>query len=114
MDDGLTIGKKPHKDAELKDYSAGDVIDACVAAEKVVHTDTGPVLVASPTLMDMELLCRQVVRIGDHDGPLSMVELGRLTGRDLTALQTAAKSLDLGAAAVAQQRGRNPGSQGSD
>ncbi len=112
--DGLTVGDVAHKLVELKEYTAGDLIDACAAAEKVVYTEQGPALVASPTVTDMELLRRQIVRIGDHKGPLSMAELRRLSGRDLDALRNASGALDHGAALAAANRGRLAGSQGTD
>lgn len=111
---GLTIGDKTHTEAELREFTAGDMIDACDAAEKVVPSENGPILVASPSRVDMELLCRQIVRIGDHKGPLSLAELRRLSGTDLAALQAAAACLESGAAAAAQQRGRLAGSQATD
>lgn len=112
--DGLTIGDITHKKAELCEYSAGDLIDACKAAEKVIPTERGPVIAASPIRTDMELLCRQVVRIGDHQGPLSMAELRKLSGNDLALLQYAASNLESGAAQAAELRGRISGSQGAD
>lgn len=114
LNKGLTIGDVTHTVAELKEYTAGDLIDACNAAEKVVYTEAGPVLIASPIVMDMELLCRQIVRVGSHEGPLTMGELRRLSASDLTKLQIAAKSLDAGAVNMAAIRGRNDGSQESD
>ncbi|BBO75194.1 hypothetical protein DSCW_26110 [Desulfosarcina widdelii] len=114
LKDGLKIGNAVHKDAELREYTAGDMIDACAAAEKVVATPAGPALVASPTMTDMELLCRQIVRIGDHKGPLALAEMRNLSGRDLAALQGAAEALDSGADQAADQRGRVAGSQETD
>lgn len=112
LKDGLQIGEVIHKTALLREYTAGDLIDACSAAEKVVYTDQGPVIVASPTRTDMELLCRQIVSIGDYQGPLSMTALRHLSGRDLAELQKAAKALDAGANDAIQKRGRDNGSQG--
>jgi phage FluMu protein gp41 len=114
LTDGLTIGDKQHTRVELKEYSAGDLMDACDAAEKMVYTEAGPVLVASPTRMDMELLCRQIVKIGEHDGPLSIMEIRKLSGGDLAKLQIAAALLDAGASKASTMRGRPDGSQGPD
>ena len=114
LQDGLTIGDKKHTRAEIREYTAGDLIDASSAAERVVYTDAGPVFVTSPTLMDMELMTRQVVRIGEHKGPLSIAELRKLSGRDLMTLQMMVKALDSGAANEVASRGRSDGSQGAD
>lgn len=111
--DGLTIGEKKHTAAELREYTAGDLIDAVDAGEKLVPMPDGPALVVSPSRVDLELLCRQIVRIGEHKGPLSLSELRRLSGRDLAALQSVAKQLDAGASISASaQRGRVDGSEG--
>lgn len=114
LPDGLTIGEQTFTEAEIREYSAGDMLDACDAAERVVPGPAGPVLAASPSRTDAELLCRQVVRIGEHQGPLTIGELRRLSGRDLAALQAAAASLDAGAARAADERGRMAGSQDAD
>ncbi|MBA3027439.1 MAG: hypothetical protein FP814_09810 [Desulfobacterium sp.] len=115
LKDGLIIGDKKHTLAEIKEYTAGDLLDACDAAEKIVYTvDAAPILVSSPTRMDMELLCRQIVRIGEHPGPLSMNEMRKLSGTDLALLQGAAAALDAGASKAIAKRGRHGGSQGSD
>jgi phage FluMu protein gp41 len=109
--DGITIGDTVHTEAELREYTAGDIIDACDAAEKLVPGENGPMLVASPSRVDAELLCRQIVRLGSHKGPLTLAELRRLSGRDLALLQGAASALDSGGMQAAQQRGRSSGSQ---
>jgi len=114
LKDGLTIGDENHTEAEIREYTAGDLIDACSAAEKVVYTENGPIMVASPTMMDMGLLARQIVRIGEHKGPLTMNELRKLSGRDIALLQAASSIMDAGAAKTAAQRGRSDGSQGTD
>jgi phage FluMu protein gp41 len=64
--------------------------------------------------MDMELLCRQIVKIGEHPGPLSIAEIRKLSGTDLALLQGAASALDAGASKALAKRGRHDGSQGSD
>lgn len=110
--DGLKIGDVVHKKAELRNYTAAEMIEACEAAEKVVETAYGPTLVASPTLVDAELLCRQIVRIGDHSGPLTMKELGKLSGVDLALLREEVKKLHTATLADAIKRGRDPGRQG--
>mgnify|MGYP001594834049 CR=1 FL=1 len=114
LKDGLTIGDVQHTEAEIREYTAGDLIDACSAAEKVVYTENGPLMIASPTMMDMGLIARQIIRIGEHKGPLSLSELRKLSGEDLTRLQVASSLLDAGAAKAAAQRGRSDGSQGTD
>lgn len=114
LDDGLTIGGETYKTAEIREYTAGDVIDAALASEKVVQGDDGPVLVSSPTLMDMALLGRQIVRIGEYKGPMDIRDLRKLSGADLAALQRGARDLDVGAARAASARGRLSGSPAGD
>jgi phage FluMu protein gp41 len=110
--DGLTIGNDKHTEAEIREFTAGDIMDASAAAEKIVPTESGPVFVTSPTLMDMQLLCRQIVRIGEHRGPLLLAELRMISGYDLAKIQMAAAALDAGAAKEAATRGRLDNGQG--
>lgn len=113
LQDGFKIGvkgaEKVHKDAELREPDMGQVIDAMAASERVVPTPDGYQLVMSNALMGLHLLCRQIVRIGEHQGPFTMDELKRLSPRDVNTLQAEAMRLEsAGAAAleVSHQRGR--------
>jgi phage FluMu protein gp41 len=112
--DGLKIGETVHRQAVLRDPKAGELIDAMDASEKPVTLPKGGiVLVLSETRMGLEVLRRQIVRIGDHKGPLDMAELRALSGADLSLLQAAASELDTAStAAMARElatRGRCQG-----
>jgi phage FluMu protein gp41 len=110
---GLKFGDVAQLDAVLREGAAGDVIDAAEESEKLVATPDGYQLVQSPTLVGVHMLRRQVVRIGEIEGPLTLKQLKMLDPADLSELQRAAQSLD--AAAVEQasrevaQRGRADG-----
>jgi phage FluMu protein gp41 len=91
LQDGLAIGGSIQKLIELCQPSAGDLMDARRAAEKLVYTEHGPMLLVSPNLADMEVLCRQILRADGHEGPLSMNDLRSLSGRDLARLLCAAQ-----------------------
>ena len=94
--DGVTIGTVLYTEAELRELTARDLIDA---HEKVVRSRDAVTLVSSPARMGIELLRRQVKRLrgGDstHNGPLSVEELGRLSIADFERLRLAADGLDL-------------------
>ncbi|NVF15012.1 phage tail assembly protein [Vreelandella maris] len=123
---GLKIGEAVCKDAKLREATAGDVLDAQEAAERLmmVPTQNGiePMLVVSPSRVGVEVLRRQIVSIGDVSGPLDLKLMHRLHPEDLNLLL--AKSEQLDGAAVAQtqegttQRGRGdsdrPASDGAD
>lgn len=97
LEKGLTVGEVTHREAELREPTAADFLAATEDGEKVVQVKRGGVeeveLVASPTLVAVHLLRRQVVRIGDHEGPLTLAEIKRLSVPDLNALQQASEAL---------------------
>jgi len=112
LEHGLKIGEATHKEIELKMPSAGDVIDASVAAERLVLTPKGGyALVQSPALADFELLKRQIVRIGDLNDVAATDEMVRaLHAEDLEALNRAAGEMGRSAMEALDDRGRdNPG-----
>lgn len=108
LTDGLTVGKTINKDVELREVSAGDLIDATEDAERVVLTGEGYQLLTSPTMVGLHTLCRQIVRIGDHPGPLTIAELKKLSGRDLNMIQDEANKLDQATLAEATDKGKKP------
>jgi len=110
LDDGIKVGDDVLTQATLREPTAGDVIDAQEESEKLVETLDGPRLVSSPTLSGAGMLRRQIVRIGNLEGPLSMSDLRKLSPRDMHALQTAANKLDSALAGEAlTDRGRDSG-----
>jgi phage FluMu protein gp41 len=110
LTDGIKLGADILTEAVLRSPTAGDVMDAQEESEKLVETIDGPRLVSSPTLSGAGMLRRQIVRIGNLDGPLSRADLAKLTPRDLLALQMAADKLDDALAGEAlADRGRDSG-----
>lgn len=88
LPDGLTIGEAVHTQAVLREPTAGQIIRAAREAEVVIAgADGRPALAISPTLHCYTMLCYQVERIGDYPGPLTLATLGKLSARDLEALQ---------------------------
>ena len=108
---GLRVGESVLREAELRELTAGDILDAQDSAEKLVQTAAGPQLVASPARVGVELLRRQIVRIGDVAGPVSLGEIRKLHPDDLELLQRAAAQLD---AAAAAETGHSVAERGRD
>lgn len=106
LDKGLTIGDSVHLEAELREPTAGDVLDAAQESEKLLPTPEGYRLVPSPTLTGINMLRRQIVRIGDHPGPLTLAEVRKLSPGDLQRLQTVAEQLEGAALEALEDRGR--------
>jgi phage FluMu protein gp41 len=90
----IKIGKNEHSALVLREAGGGDVIEAQEESEKLVITATGPQLVASPTLVGLNVLRRQIVSIGFVDGPFDIVTLKRLSVPDLNKVQNAADEMD--------------------
>lgn len=104
---GLDKEGVPQTEAVLRAVKAGDILDASMEAERVVQTPDGYQLVSSPALAGFALLGRQIERIGDIQGPISLAMLRRFTDRDLALLQAAAQRLeDANATALAQEAAR--------
>lgn len=97
---GLQIGETNHTEAELKELSAKDLIESQQSAEKVVLVPQAdgsaiPELVSSPVTAGLEALARQIVRIGDHQGPMEIADLKKLkSAEDIGILQQAAQQLE--------------------
>lgn len=70
-------------DVELRELTAGDLIDAEAASERVVMANKGAALVSSPSRMGYELIRRAIVRIGKINGPLPFEMLKTLNQDDL-------------------------------
>lgn len=104
--DGYKVGEITHTEAELRLPTAGDIIDASIESERVVPTPEGYQLLVSASMVGLNVLRRQVARIGTHQGPLALGELRRLSQTDLAALQIAAQELDAGLSRGIESRGR--------
>lgn len=107
---GLTVGKgadaETHYEVELRELKTADVIDSQLAAEKVVVVAGKAVAYTSDVIMGLELLRRQIARIGDVKGPLDMKFLRLLHPDDLALLNDKADELDSALSGVAA-RGRS-------
>lgn len=112
LKDGLKVGDKKLTKVELREVTAGDVIEAEEESEKVVMTPEGPRLLLSPIMNGLNLLRRQVVCIGDVKGPVSVDELKKLSKRDLDILFAEAGLLEKAtAAAVKAETGTGGGDE---
>ena len=75
---GITIGGIAHKEFEMRECDLGDMLDA--------EADTP---VGTALAYTVELVCRQLVRIGDHTGPFTVGQLRKLPPDDWETLQNA-------------------------
>lgn len=108
--DGIKVGEDTLVEAVIRTPTGGDIIDSQEESEKLVMTPGGPRLVSSPSLAGAGMLRRQVVRIGNLQGPLSREDLARLSPRDMRALQLAGESMENAVAGEAlSDRGRDSG-----
>jgi len=118
---GLKLEDKLYKHVELRAVTAGDVIDAQEESERLVHTlQNGvptPVLVTSPSLVAVNVLRRQIVRIGNIEGPLDIDVMRKFDITDFEMIQDEAAKLDIAMAATravseVTERGRDDGGGG--
>lgn len=111
---GLKVGKgkdaETHYEVELRELTTADVIDSELAAEKVVvvgeNGSEKGVAYISGVLMGLELLRRQVARVGEIEGPLSMKLLRQLHPDDMKKLNDKAEEMDKALAGIGN-RGRS-------
>ncbi|STE16796.1 phage tail assembly protein [Citrobacter sp. wls718] len=109
--DGIPYGvgeeMEMQHDISFRELTAGDIIDAQMASERVVETKAGPQLVSSPSQMGLEMLRRQIAKVGVINGPLSLVLLKKLSQRDFHRISLATDLRDVAqAAAMTPERGR--------
>lgn len=109
--DGLPYGSgddaQLQYDVTFRELSAGDIIDAQLASERVYDTASGPQLIASSSQMGLELLRRQIASVGCIQGPLSLALLKKLSQKDFQRLTVASELKDLALTAkMTSERGR--------
>jgi len=111
LENGLKIGETTHKLAVLRGMSVGDMLDAETASERAVLVPSGNyVLISSPALLTLESLRRQISKIGDYPGPLTMEEMRMLSTADMNLLINASEGLDEATTEAVTERGRTPAS----
>ncbi|ODS10921.1 phage tail assembly protein [Vibrio scophthalmi] len=116
IEHGLPFGKGEDKemqyDVTLRSLTTGDVIDARIAAEKVIFAPdpdspgiTKAITVVSDVMVGLELLRRQIASVGVLQGPLEMSMLRKFHPEDFDLINKRAEMLDQ-ATQVAEKRGR--------
>ncbi|ODR88005.1 hypothetical protein ABT47_16040 [Shewanella xiamenensis] len=119
---GLRIGEgeqqRIYTSVTLRELTAGDLIDSALAAEQVRQVFDGGraryVAVRSEELFSLALLGRQIARLGDLQGPISLEMLKRLHADDLLMLSRHVNGLDGAAMEDITARGRLDGTGGDD
>lgn len=108
---GLTVGEKVHNIATLRELNAGDVLRAMEESERVVMVPTAngiePSLLMSNALMGVNTLRRQIVSIGEIQGPIEREQLDLLSDRDLDILQKGASDMEKAIVKALSERGRS-------
>ena len=103
---GLKVGDVIHTAAVIREATGGDFIEATEESERLCLTPEGNyILVASPALVGINTLRRQIVKIGDYEGPLTLREMKLLSGRDIQLLQETAENLESAAMKEVARRG---------
>ena len=84
-----------YREVGLRELNTNDLIDAQLAAEKVVVHESGKaVAYTSDVLYGLELLRRQIAYIGEVEGPISIKMIRKLDPEDFDLIQRKAQELD--------------------
>lgn len=110
---GWKIGDTVHDEVTLRELSADDIVEASLESERAVMTEHGYQFMLSPTLMGVNLMLRQIEKIGDFNGGVTRAMLARLHRDDFETLQLKVEELDKASSEAIQKRGR-PGASESD
>lgn len=86
LEDGLETGGDIHKEIEMREITAGDIIIANENAREVFLTPQGPVLMCPSDKVMVEVLCRVITKFGDLKMPLSKKEFYKLSLKDYDIL----------------------------
>lgn len=90
-----TTDEARHTEVTLRELDSRDVVESQLAAERVVIGDNGKaVAYCSEVMMGLELLRRQILKVGEIPGPLSIKQLYSFHPEDLEVLSSKASSLD--------------------
>jgi len=84
-----------YREVGLRELTTNDLIDAQLAAEKVVvHQGGKAVAYTSDVLYGLELLRRQIAYIGEVKGPIDIKTIRKLHTEDFDLIQRKAQELD--------------------
>lgn len=84
-----------YREVGLRELNTNDIIDAQLAAEKVVvHENGKAVAYTSDVLYGLELLRRQIEYIGEVKGPIDIKMIRKLHTEDFDLVQRKAQELD--------------------
>jgi phage FluMu protein gp41 len=114
LEDGLQLVEKTHTTCVVRPLTAGDILDAQQDAERLMATPNGYQLVVSDSAMGFHLARRQIVRLGDIPGPLSVDDMRKLSGRDMERINKQLDGLDQAVAGALADRGRDAGAGATD
>lgn len=106
LPNGVKTDDEVHTECELSEPTVKDLMEATKEAERLVM-EPEPSLIASPTLVSIHTLRRQIVRLGTLEGPIEIGIFEKLKGSDLVVLNDAAEQLEAATAKEVAQRGRD-------
>ena len=79
LPDGLKIGSEVHKEVEIRDITAGDIIEANERSREVFLTPEGPMLMCPTDKIVRSMLCLIITKLGSLKMPLSPPEFNKLS-----------------------------------
>jgi phage FluMu protein gp41 len=115
-------GGTEYRQITLTEVTTANIIEAHEESEKLVQVldkngEQAHEFVVSPTLVGINILRRQITKLGEVIVQLSVNDIKRLHPDDLDALQAAANKMDAAAVKAmedAAERGRPDASDGDD
>lgn len=86
LPDGLKTGSEVHKELEIRDITASDIIEANERSREVFLTPQGPVLMCPTDKVVRNMLCLIITKLGSLKMPLSPTEFNKLSAADFDFL----------------------------
>lgn len=106
----VKIGDTTYQTVTIRELTPGDLIEAGLEAERPVLTEQGFQLLSSPTLMGVNCLMRQIVKLDDTDITVNRKILDQFDIDDYEQMMQVINALDSALDGELQQRGETAAS----
>ncbi|WP_297813745.1 phage tail assembly protein [uncultured Methylophaga sp.] len=106
----VKVGDMTYETVTIRELTPGDLIEAGLEAERPVLTEQGYELLSSPTLMGVNCLMRQIVKLDDTDITVNRKILDQFDIDDYEQMMQVINALDSALEGELQKRGESAAS----